>query len=351
MTESYGFFASAEGDQRLITQSTLAELIKNICRNGVHHAVGGALQVQPNIPESLSVTVSTGFALVEGYWYKNDAIKTIPLAAADPASPRIDRVVLRADKLADRTVEALVLTGTPAAAPEPPVLVRDSSVYDLGLATVAVPAGAVVAGEITDTRRTPDTCGYMEPWVVTETSFYPTAAVSFNGQRITGLGAPSAATDAANKAYVDSKLPDPDDDDWVYQGLYAGDMIMMAGHVGHLTDFGASPNGRHVYGRGNPAQWLYCNGAEVKKSDYPDLWTALDDGGAGHYGACVGGSSYFRLPQATGNVLGFYHDAAVGWNDIGQITPTAELHATLSSGTQNIPQWLVVGGLLIKTGR
>lgn len=347
MTESYGFFASATGDQRLITQTTLAQVFKTIIRNGVHNAIGGSCQVQPSIPQAMSVTVSTGFAAVEGYWYYNDAVKTMQLAAADPSSPRIDRAIIRLDRLAERTITAMILTGTPSANPTAPTMTRTDSVYDLGIATIAVPAGATVAGTITDTRTLAESCGYMEPWIVTERSFYPTASVGMNGQKIVNCAPPSAEYDVATKGYVD----------WLAQWaagyntstFFAGDMIDMAGHMGHLDDLGESPNGRHVYGRGTPVDWLLCNGAEVKKVDYPDLWAALDDGVSGHYGVPVGGSSYFKLPQMTGNVTGYhYYSGGGNFGVLGSVYPPSSLHAETGTGDHNVPQWCVVGGKLIK---
>lgn len=353
MTESYGFFAEAVGDERKYQQVDFAKVLKLFARSGVWHLYSGQLQVKASVPEALSVTVSSGFALVEGHWYESDAVKTIPLAAAHPTSPRVDRIVLQLDRLAARKITTLALTGEPAAEPVAPSLTRSASVYELALADILVPAGATKAGTITDLRTDISLCGFVEPWLVSGTSFFPMGSINFNGQKVTNIGTPSADSDAVTKKYVDDLAGGTSEGGggggFVDNGFYAGDMIDMAGHHGKLTNLGTSPNGRAVYGRGTPAQWLLCNGAEVKKSDYPDLWTALDDGGAGAYGAPVGGSNYFVLPKATGNVIGYYHETAYGFNEIGAINPTSEIHFTPSSGAQNTPQWLTVGGKLIKT--
>lgn len=352
MTDRYGFFGEAPGDERKYEQTDFARIFKMLARNGIWHPYAGQFQVQASVPEAMSVSVSTGFAFAEGHWYESDAIKTIPLATAHPTSPRIDRIVVQLDRLAARKFSVVALTGTPAAAPVAPALTRSSSIHELALADVLVPAGADKAGTIMDRRMDPDLCGFIEPWLVSGVSFFPMGPVAFNGQRVANIGTPTADTDAVTKKYVDDLAGgggDTPTGEWGYVGFYAGDMIDMAGHMGHLTDFGASPNGRHVYGRGTPAQWLLCNGAEVKKTDYPDLWTALDDGVVGHYGSPVGGSNYFVLPKTTGNVIGYYHEQAHGFNVIGAINPTSELHFTPSSGAQNTPQWLTVGGKLIKT--
>jgi len=348
MTESYGFFASAEGDIRQYSQTPFSKMLRSLVRTGVHHAFGGALQVNASVPAGLSVTVSPGFAFVEGFWYDSDAAKTLPLAAPHISSPRIDRVVLQLDRLAERWIKTLVLTGVPAATPTPPALTRENAVYELALADVLVPAGASVAGAITDRRMDPDLCGFAETWLATERAFYPFTTVQMNGQTLANLGSPSADTDAATKEYVDNAVAGGG---WSenYLGFYAGDMIDMAGHMGQLDDLGASPNGRHVYARGSPPQWLLCNGAEVRKADYPDLWAALDDGAAGHYGSPSGGSNYFKLPQLTGNVAGYYYPGGGVFGTIGSINPSSGVHATPGTGAQNVPQWQVVGGKLIKT--
>lgn len=129
----------------------------------------------------------------------------------------------------------------------------------------------------------------------------------------------------------------------------AGDLKDVASIAG-LTDLGAGPNGRHVCCQGAaPGSWLLCNGAEVEKATYPALWAVLDDGGSGLYGVPVGGSSFFVLPDARARVTGFYRSDVAGFHAIGTVAPVSGVHFTPTTGSQNAPQWLTVGGKLIKT--
>lgn len=100
-----------------------------------------------------SVTVATGHAFIEGFFYRNDAAKNIPLDAADATNPRIDRIVVRMDRTANTAVAQFV-KGTPAASPTAPALTLTDTVFDLLLADVTVPAtaGVIVAENVTDRR-------------------------------------------------------------------------------------------------------------------------------------------------------------------------------------------------------
>jgi hypothetical protein len=101
----------------------------------------------------MQVKVPTGRAWIEGFYYENDAIKTLAISAADPSNPRIDRVVVRLDRTAN-TITAAVKTGTPAATPSAPALTQTSATWEIALAQVRVNAGvaSIAAGDVTDER-------------------------------------------------------------------------------------------------------------------------------------------------------------------------------------------------------
>lgn len=102
---------------------------------------------------TLGVTVATGGAFVEGFFYDNDAPLAVALAAANATNPRIDRIVVRLDRTANTAVIAVV-QGTPAASPGLPAVSTTDTRYELVIAHVTVPAaaGVIVSGNVSDQR-------------------------------------------------------------------------------------------------------------------------------------------------------------------------------------------------------
>nr|DAI29709.1 MAG TPA: Receptor Binding Protein [Caudoviricetes sp.] len=113
------------------------------------------------------ISVSPGMA-----WIKNDDFRGKAVAmteeaelefdAPDNTLNRIDRVVLgfSAD---DNATTIYVKKGTAASSPVAPGITQTSTLYELGLYTVSVPAGltALAAANITDTRADGNVCGIM----------------------------------------------------------------------------------------------------------------------------------------------------------------------------------------------
>jgi hypothetical protein len=103
----------------------------------------------------LGVSVASGRAVVDGFFYENDAAKAVAIAAADATNPRIDRIVVRMDRRGTtNTTVTTVVKGTPAASPTAPALTQTDELFELLLADVTVPAaaGVIVAGNVTDRR-------------------------------------------------------------------------------------------------------------------------------------------------------------------------------------------------------
>lgn len=97
--------------------------------------------------------------------------ENIPLTVdlADGVFDRIDRVVIRYDVIANETT-IQIKKGTPASNPAPPTLERNNTIaYELGIADIRIPKGAVVLnqGMIIDRRLDPTTCGVMKDGVTT----------------------------------------------------------------------------------------------------------------------------------------------------------------------------------------
>ena len=155
MAERSWPFDDSDGDRPLNTEQW-ARGHTSLATNGVVPNVGDELVVTETSPESLGVQVTTGRFWAAGRLYEVfSEPETLPLASADPTNPRIDRIVVRRD-LASREVVAAVLTGTPAADPDPPALTQNTvGVWEESLAQVAVAANAasVDDDDITDERR------------------------------------------------------------------------------------------------------------------------------------------------------------------------------------------------------
>lgn len=101
----------------------------------------------------MTVSVATGDAFLEGFFYRSDAVKALTIATANATSPRIDTVVVRLDRTAN-TAALAVVTGTAASVPASPALTQTDALYELPLANIAVPAaaGVIAAGGVTDRR-------------------------------------------------------------------------------------------------------------------------------------------------------------------------------------------------------
>lgn len=146
---SYPFDAGAGA---AVNEAQWQNMARRFRQTGV---VGGSLnQLAVSADGSaLSVSVATGDAFVEGFFYRNDAAKAIPLAAANATNPRIDTIVARLDRVANTVITDKV-TGTAATSPVAPTLSQTDSLYELPLANVTVPAaaGVIVASNVTDRR-------------------------------------------------------------------------------------------------------------------------------------------------------------------------------------------------------
>ena len=166
MAEVSGFFNSYQGDRKYYV-SFLAEYFSSFVGNGVFFG-GNYLKVNP-YGGNMDVTVATGKAWINGYYYANkDAAKTLTLEPAHLTMPRIDAIVLRCDlRESVRAVVAVVKTGTPSNSPVVPTLQRDDAMWELKLAEVRVNANVkeIFAANITDYRLNSDACGIVTNFV------------------------------------------------------------------------------------------------------------------------------------------------------------------------------------------
>lgn len=154
MAESYGFFDSGTNDLRQYTANTFAEYFKNFFSTGVNNGL------QIIALSGMNVSLAQGFAVILGYFYKNDGSFSIVIDSADPNLPRVDRIVLKLD-LTARTIHVEVKKGATSSSPVVPSLQRDSNIYEISLAKINVLAGitAITAANITDERYDYSVCG------------------------------------------------------------------------------------------------------------------------------------------------------------------------------------------------
>jgi len=97
--------------------------------------------------------MDTGFAVVRGRRYYNDAAMTFTHDPADGVLHRIDRIVLR-ESVANRSLTSVLLKGTAGASPVEPALTNTTDVREIAVARVLVSAGvtSITSDKITDER-------------------------------------------------------------------------------------------------------------------------------------------------------------------------------------------------------
>jgi hypothetical protein len=146
------FFPFDAGAGSAITEAQWQKMAKRWLNTGVIEDYLNELAVTAD-GSGMTVSVATGGAWVEGFYFDSDAAEALTIAAADASNERIDRIVVRLDRVAN-TVALAVLQGTAAASPTAPALTQTDSLYELGLATVSVDAavGVIAADQVTDTR-------------------------------------------------------------------------------------------------------------------------------------------------------------------------------------------------------
>lgn len=101
----------------------------------------------------MNIKVKSGRAWINGRQYRNTSDLVLPVEIANGVLSRIDRVVVRLSFI-DRRMNTIIKKGVPGSNPLPPPIQRDADIYELGVATILVPAGAtaIVQSNVTDTR-------------------------------------------------------------------------------------------------------------------------------------------------------------------------------------------------------
>lgn len=154
--EESGFFGSNNGDRKY-KSDIIANWLSKLFTNGVFN---NELQVIAN--NDMTVTLKTGVAFINGYFYSNSIDKVINISLSDIEQSRIDSVVLRFSK-ENRNIIADVIEGQYATSPIPPELTRNSNVYELRLCNIYVnkEIDQITTTMIEDCRFNSEDCGQV----------------------------------------------------------------------------------------------------------------------------------------------------------------------------------------------
>lgn len=148
---------------RAETSDLFALLFANLISDGVLALPSSCFRVRA-AGNGLNLELDPGFGMVKGHFCFDDEVNRLTIGAAPKKYSRIDRVVMRCNYL-ERTVEILIKTGTEAAAPVPPELIRPAAgdYFELCLANIRLSAGQklITQSSITDTRPDSAVCGYI----------------------------------------------------------------------------------------------------------------------------------------------------------------------------------------------
>ena len=157
--EHSGFF---NGDQEY-GQEEFNRYFDNIYESGVSVKDDNTMTLGVT-SEAYTIKVDSGFAIVKGFYLYNDSEKSIAVSP-DSNYDRIDRVVIRLN-ISNSKVTIEIKNGIAGSKPQPPILQRDNSIYELSLAQIYVPRSGSIT--ITDERYRKELCGAIRPKNLTE---------------------------------------------------------------------------------------------------------------------------------------------------------------------------------------
>lgn len=141
--------------------SFFAEYFASFIGIGVYPNPSTGLQVIAN--EGMKLLVQAGKCFILGYFgLVEEGREEIMLEASDANLPRIDRVVARLS-IESRDIKLAVLKGTPASTPIAPELTRNSNIYEIALADIAINknVSVITQANITDVRLNSALCGIV----------------------------------------------------------------------------------------------------------------------------------------------------------------------------------------------
>ncbi|WP_458397867.1 hypothetical protein [Anaerotignum sp.] len=160
---SYFFNAVESGGvyDRVYNSEDITSYLNLLVGDGVFPNPSTQLQVRAS--SGMNVVVGAGSGWINGHKMVNTTDMVLSVAASDVLMNRIDSVVFYVD-YENRNMGIQVKTGTLAANPVAPELVRTDDRYEMQLATIQVnkKVSAITTAMITDTRMDSDVCGYVQ---------------------------------------------------------------------------------------------------------------------------------------------------------------------------------------------
>lgn len=157
MADQYGLFWNSVNSDRLYDADSFSEWLRKFFTTGVF---AGELQVTS--AGGMDVSVSSGYANINGKVRFFDSATKLTLATAGATYPRIDTIVVERNDT-DRQITIKAITGTYSNNPTAPAPVRANNVYQIVLAQIYVAAGAtaITQANITDTQSNNSICGIV----------------------------------------------------------------------------------------------------------------------------------------------------------------------------------------------
>ena len=230
MERSSFFNAVLNGEtyDRVYMAEDYARYFSSFIGNGVFPTPSTNLQVVAN-GTTMVISLKAGKGWINGYFYENTDDLTLNVAIADGVLNRIDRVVLRLDFI-NREIKAYIKKGSFATSPVAPTLVRNSDMYELGLADIKINKGVtkIVQADITDLRQNNTYCGLVAGVVqqIDTTNLFAQFQSTFDlwFEHVKG----QLSTDAAGNLQSQIDLIQPLVDSW-------GNFKASGGTVGTLT--------------------------------------------------------------------------------------------------------------------
>lgn len=253
MSLTYGFCLGGENSETTSSEFSLA--LYSAFGSGVC-SYGNKLPV--SAPGGMNLSVGTGFAMVQGRWFKSDDVETLSLQPANNNFDRYDAVVIRAN-IPEKSLSLEVVQGKASAFPSPYVPTRNGDLYEIVLCSVLVRMGTtqILPEDLTDTRGDSSLCGIISPLseVANQIIYVDQFLKSGIDQEVDRLEKlAESIMDKANDT-IES----------IEQIMNKANVSSRVGDV------------KTLLGDPTSSSWLLCDGSSVPSS-YPELMKLLSDG-------------------------------------------------------------------------